>query len=59
MKGWKKALLSLLLCLCLAGCAPGGGRVIDVSGERKALDDAVEGLFTALDTRDGLSLIHI
>lgn len=53
MKGWKKALLSLLLCLCLAGCAPGGGRVIDVSGERKALDDVVDGLFAALDSRDG------
>ena len=53
MKGWKKTLLSLLLCLCLAGCAPGGGRVIDVSGERKALDDVVDGLFAALDSRDG------
>lgn len=47
--------MTLLLgaCLCLAGCAPGGGRVLDVSGERKALGEAVDGLFAALDNRDG------
>lgn len=43
----------LALCLFLAGCAPGGGRVLDVSGERKALGEAVDGLFAALDARDG------
>lgn len=43
----------LALCFFLAGCAPGGGRVLDVSGERKALGDAVDGLFAALDARDG------
>lgn len=47
--------MALLLgaVLCLAGCAPGGGRVLDLSGERKALGEAVDGLFAALDARDG------
>ena len=49
----KTAILALVLALCLGGCAPGGGRVLDVSGEHKALDDAVNGLFSALDARDG------
>lgn len=49
----KRALaLALAFFLCLGGCAQ-GGRVIDVSGERKALGDAVDGLFAALDARDG------
>ena len=43
----------MALALCLVGCAPGGGRVLDVSGERQALDEAVNGLFAALDARDG------
>lgn len=47
------AALLLGVCLCFAGCAPGGGRVLDVSGERKALGEAVDGLFAALDARDG------
>ena len=51
--GWTIAALLLALALCLAGCAPGGGRVLDVSGERKALGEAVDGLFAALDARDG------
>ena len=49
----KIGLAFLVLVLCLGGCAPGGGRVLDVSGERKALDEAVSGLFAALDARDG------
>lgn len=49
----KIGLAFLVLVLCLGGCAPGGGRVLDVSGERKALDEAVGGLFAALDARDG------
>lgn len=52
-RGWKRALVPLALALCLVGCAPGGGRVLDVSGERQALDEAVNGLFAALDARDG------
>ena len=51
MKG-KHIILALLLALCLDGCVQ-GGRVIDVSGERGALDDTVNGLFSALDARDG------
>lgn len=46
------AFLALFLALALGGCAR-GGRVIDVSGERKAMDEAVSGLFAALDARDG------
>lgn len=52
-RGWKQALVPLALALCLAGCAPGGGRVLDVSGERQAMAEAVDGLFAALDARDG------
>ncbi len=48
----KTLALLLALCLCLGGCAQ-GGRVIDVSGERKAIDEAVNGFFAALDARDG------
>lgn len=54
--GWKGALIPLALALCLAGCAPGGGRVLDVSGERQALGEAVDGLFAALDARDGAAV---
>ena len=45
-------LLALVLALSLAGCVQ-GGRVIDVSGERKAMGEAVDSLFSALDARDG------
>ena len=56
--GWTIAALLLALALCLAGCAPGGGRVLDVSGERKALGEAVDGLFAALDARDGEHMVY-